>query len=195
MCVVINSILGFFSHYDGWIVLFTGIIAAYGIRQYALSEKSSQRELRAYICITSFYCEKRGGEDKIKISFENSGKTPAQAVKFFARTMYSETNSPCPQNIPEPWAPEPIDEESWIRQTTAPGGKDAIEFFAYRFKDKENSCDDKRNAALYVSGKIVYKDEFNVLHETNFRYMQDVWTGGVGRNDVFRICENGNEAT
>lgn len=179
-----------------WEAIFTGLIAIYAIRQYRESQRSAERQLRAYIGVTNARVTIEAVPDIANrktyrlrgvLTVRNSGQTPAYGLcGAGAIRCGTEFN------------------KAWLRELTQheqsgyiiPEG--VFEFRTERDLSElsaEGPDDQPGQWLIFWFGRLEYRDAFGTDRWVNFRYKLS--------GDIFRTfggkptthpCENGNDA-
>ncbi len=185
--------------YEGdnfWVATFTGLLFVSTIllwmateRTVRHAERSSKRELRAYLYVMSNETPKFDGEGLLEGHFllKNAGQTPALKVRT--------ANAMSIGKLPFEGDPPPIDES--IFEGGAPLAPGAVFRLICRIPESppENWRDalKKRTRAVCMYGEIRYLDVFGEEHITTYRAM---YSGPIAEGvDEIIWCQNGNEAT
>lgn len=124
----------------------------------------------------------------VMISLKNSGQTPAYEVTYRATLGYREY--PLGE---KPLVPAPLPPFS-SKSTMPPGAIAGHEFeFPAPLDDARIDALKKGTAAIYVFGKIFYRDAFKKKRFSNFRFIHNNISGPIGKTTAMTVCENGNE--
>ena len=162
-----------------------------------LMAETTQRQLRAYVCLDSaavIFPEPAVPEAQIK--FKNCGQTPAYDVRGWIGTWFAEY--PLKEELPN--APRNIHKRT---KTLAPG--EVSTFIAARKPPLPPQCLSALGTPkfmIYVYGKIVYRDIFGIEQFTNYRLIHGDNEEVRGSGDengaerwLLRPDAEGNEAT
>jgi len=201
---------------DWWLVAFTGFLVLIGacqigamLRQEKWMRKTvevakasadaanatvkimgdtAEKQLRAYVYpVSAERYRDETGAYVIRLKIKNAGQTPAYDC---SRYMIEAISDGFPQ-LPENFDKIPI--PTHIPKSPIPPGE-TIEFFVNATEltpSKEGQIMVGR-AAIYLFGKITYRDAFGNSQLSNFRL---VCTGEWMSRGVFAPCQDGNEAT
>ena len=162
-----------------------------------LSDKTAERELRAYLSVTGFHITnlKVGEHIRAQIVLTNAGKTPAYHVKFNISTM-GIRDFPAPNYVPAPTPPEP-----YIGGVpTAPNGGTfsispvrALPLLSQEEFEAIKPNENPMGSAIYIMGVVSYIDAFNKLRTTRF---YGAYGGQYGTNAIGAVAQmsEGNEA-
>jgi hypothetical protein len=146
----------------------------------ASAEKTAKRQLRAYISIENATVRFTNGQPVGFVNFENFGQTPAYETHGWAAIEGGPhpfpIEFPIPKDVPK------------IKNTIGPGAK-----FGYPAKHKNKTFSAAELAAcqtevyaLYVYGRVDYKDTYGDDWYTNFRFIAG------GKAGLRTITENGD---
>ena len=152
-----------------------------------LARDNSERQLRAYVHIGKVVfdpCEITPDKGiKFVLHLRNGGRTPAYFVSMECDCRISDG-----KDHPE-WASKPQDGNI----TISPRGraKPTIEFAAFNAEDCANFNSGK--SSLFLCGRIAYRDSFEKLRTTTFRYVSvpDMKTE-VDPARRMMLCDGGN---
>ncbi|MBI5316761.1 MAG: hypothetical protein HZB34_12375 [Nitrospirae bacterium] len=151
------------------------------------AEDTAKRQLRAYISITGGELVERNEGSNIigfQVHFKNAGQTPAYDVLSGAQCTIMDL----PRNAPLPLVP--LTEKS--KSTFGPGIDSSL-FPTMKIPTSEQkTAIDNRKAAIYIHGRIEYRDAFDRGQTTNFNLIYRMTNTGryIIGND-----KDGNDAT
>jgi hypothetical protein len=173
-------------------ILAVATLALAGFMQLQIRDgrKSSERQLRAYVMIDTVKIEniRMGGEPEVKLTFKNSGQTPATNLTHWARLSFN-TFPEITGELPtvkkgERLPPGPL----------APGGKIHLTTGIDRPLDAAvlNTIIVDRTHAFYIVGELRYVDAFGVPRETDFLLFS---TGSFATEGSMASYKTGNHIT
>jgi hypothetical protein len=170
--------------------------------------RTTRRQLRAYVFVNDISIfnvanplhplakdyKKTGAEISrpndgpiIAMTIKNSGQTPAYEVVNEGHMCIQEF--PLISNLPT----EPP--SKFITKTAIPPGGITTKNLTMRPLTKEEIAQLRNGTmAIYVYGKIIYKDTFGKISFTNFRVMHFAAAQIIGIGTGMTICDEGNEA-
>ncbi|HEX4301238.1 MAG TPA: hypothetical protein VHZ78_00485 [Rhizomicrobium sp.] len=161
----------------------TGLIAVYAIRQYRASERTSKRQLRAYLTIRTGFI---GGQHKEvghyfthHPSLVNTGSTPAKNVRY--KIKMDVFPVPLPSTVDLTIREQPI-----FAGDFAPQQVSSIEAVLPFYLSEEDTWDViwfGGRTKVYVYGVVMYEDVFGDPHETTFCHWL-VWRSGESRQTM-----------
>jgi hypothetical protein len=152
------------------------------------SQKSSERQMRAYIFIEKREIEFIDGVPRINLVMRNEGKTPAHDVVVYGHASIA----PCP------WNNFPIEKSGKVRRSKevlGPNGwrdKQQVELTRDSYVANQGDIEASR-MAVYAYGEITYRDAFGRDCWTKYRYF---WNGDIHKRRKFGMAADsqGNEA-
>lgn len=181
------------AEYTLWLMIFTGVLAAGTLALWYVThktlrhaERTSQRELRAYVMVESVRIENAvpGRAPNAVVNVRNFGRTPAH--HFSHASMLG-----C-QPFPLTESPPLVKEETDPEHPMAPS---ATQILAPRFSTPLSVADyravETGTHALYVVGEMHYTDAFGDEHITRFC----LFSGG-GQTEIGAVAayHTGNDA-
>ncbi len=139
-------------------------------KAYTLAEKNAKRQLRAYICLESAEVTLPNGQPLALVNFKNFGETPAYEVHGWIAVEAG----------PHPLQGSlPIPTDKMVKPKTTVGPKSGFGYPGRRkthlFTGAEIATISGKSAALYVYGRVEYRDAFGDYWYTNVRLM----AGGI----------------
>jgi hypothetical protein len=169
--------------------------AAIGRQSVRVARASAEKQLRAYINVTTVYAEWpqeidknfRSREVTITVKTKNHGATPAHKVRSWAVAKSYEPGDGADFSVPE--------HTLTSVSVEAPG--QVAKFIFKRplvIDSDEVQMWEGERETLYVFGEIRYEDVFGVERFTRFRYSMPK-DGIMANGGRFRACAAGNEAT
>ena len=178
-----------------WLTLFGLIVLiAYTIYTRWLvvdAEQSSERQLRAYICVEAMELEKFGSTDlvQVKVQIKNAGQTPAYKVKTRLGTSVARGNA----KLPEPTGYPGF-------QYIGPGLGSFFTAYIERIltSDEQKSVEKGINT-IYVYGDVRYWDAFGKT-ERWMTFKAQTRSNGTDleqrSGNIVKVsyCEDGNDA-
>jgi hypothetical protein len=193
--------------FTGIVAIFTILLVIAGGWQVSIA-RATTRQLRAYVFVNDISIfnvanpinplpkdyKKTGAEINrpddgpiVAMTIKNSGQTPAYEVVNEGHICIQEF----PLNSDLPFEPS----SRFITKTAIPPGGITTKNLAMRpLTQKEVSQLRNGTMAIYVYGKIIYKDTFGKSRFTNFRVMHFAAAQSIGIGTGLTICEEGNEA-
>ena len=129
----------------------TCVIAIYGIRQFQSARESSERQLRAYVFITSKVIKLHDGEFVCEFVLNNTGQTPAYQLADFSDVWFDDPDAP--------------QDEADFTETDGDkvlciGPSDSISIIVH-FPDGANLDEVKvRTKSIWGAAKVEYVDTF-----------------------------------
>jgi hypothetical protein len=153
------------------------------------SEKTAERQLRAYVLVSSARVQDFGVErpPRVEVVIKNSGQTPAFDLSPWAGIVIGEF----PLNIELVHPPPEIKKSQAIL-----GAEDTTGHLtqAGRALTKiETDMIISGAKAIYVFGEIKYRDIFKIERTTRYRMMYG-GGGGAAPDGALIFCEEGNDA-
>lgn len=180
--------------FTGIIAIFTILLVVAGFRQVAISRDIAIRQLRAYINVKSASIYNVTGPigPQIHIMFDNFGQTPAYDVIDISQVCFLEfplksildSDSLGGNGLSLPPGKSVI---------PPGGGYDKIDNLGRSLIPMEIASLKAVKTAIYVHGKITYKDTFGKKRFTKYRLRHSGDFGPIGKSTVLITCENGNE--
>lgn len=150
---------------------------------------TANRQLRAYVGVEKLSIspdKEKPGQNKIDTTIINTGQTPAYDVKHWQRFKV----------IPFPPSELtfPLEKpEHLSKGMIGPGHKTYKHEKILADTNYYQSGIMDGTMVMYVWGKIEYRDAFNVIQHTRYRFMRG---GNIPiHGDAFAYCDDGNEAT
>jgi hypothetical protein len=181
------------------------------IRQVAITRKSSEQQLRAYVVMMDGTIRNvanpkqafRGEVIKptgaeitntavgplVRATIKNTGQTPAFKVRHWAEICFRErplTSELPPLEIADS-APFSVLGPGVISTKTRYLNKPLTEIQIAALRDG--------TAAIYFYGEIQYVDAFKVKRSTKYRLFHNISTGSIGVTTDISFADQGNEAT
>ena len=164
---------------DLFLVVFTGVLAIVAFFQWRtfrtqaqqlqqtneVMKDTAQRQLRAYVCISSGIIEFSRGRDVpiVKVNYKNCGQTPAYDVRSWIHIWI--TDDPLKEILPVP----PEDYMTSV-SIIPPGG------FHFMVIEKDPPIPSNvlhligtSQGTVYIYGEIRYRDAFNIERFTRYR--------------------------
>ncbi|MCE7886240.1 MAG: hypothetical protein DYH13_01880 [Alphaproteobacteria bacterium PRO2] len=185
---------------EDWIALFTVVLAIATILLAVFTaklwsstkqlvegaDKTAQRQLRAYVCVSGANILPTQTPDVfyIRIQIKNVGMTPA--YKFVGHLNAEICNFPGVPNLNLPIPP--------LESKSTVGADQTMDInLFYRISAADWQAIQARTKAIYAYGRLDYEDIFGNQWYTNYRAAR-------GRTDnlpegLLAACEEGNEAT
>ena len=163
------------EHHTGVFML---VIAATSVAQWRQSRKSSERQLRAYVHLTTAAAKTPGETLSVLLTINNGGHTPAYRM----RTSYAFRSG-----VDSSMAPLSEHEVFDQKMILAPHGDYPLRL---SINSPENSLADEERPPLIVVTRIEYCDAFKRKRWTNIRCEIIRDAGGY----QIRPCREGNDA-
>jgi hypothetical protein len=164
-------------------VLLTGFYVWFAGRTIRHATETSERQLRAYICVSKGRLNYREDGYEPQIHFANRGQTPAYDVKIWAESAVREYPSWGPLQLRRPPEDAPM-----ANGILGPDGKYKMVTRKVPTSVANQTFMQTRYQILYVYGEATYKDAFGVSRYTRFRL---IFGGPAGTRS--RIDKEGNE--
>jgi len=203
-----NSPVGIFT---GIIAIFTILLVAAGFYQAAVTRAATRKQLRAYVFVETMDVLNVTGNapppipgqpppqvgpwiyrpdigPAVMMIIKNTGQTPAYDVVHYGNLCVAEYR-------PSPNLPPQIHIPTATKVAIPPDGKTS-KFVNLPQPLTDDEINQLRTGthAIYLFGRITYKDIFNKKRFTNFRFFHNGFVGILGQITTVTGCEEGNEA-
>jgi hypothetical protein len=177
-----------------WVGVIAAIIAAFAVGypgwENYIAQEAAKRQLRAYIDVRpkGMTTIEEGMVPRVRDSFQNIGRTPAFHDGAFSRLTVAEyplthklSNEEC-----SPISTNPKANKWFIGKASGPEIVRETPFTASEVEAIKSG-----NAAVYMHGRVCYRDIFNEPHRTEFCLH---WKWVAGRMSPGLYCDQGNSS-
>ncbi|MDX2264435.1 MAG: hypothetical protein NW215_05640 [Hyphomicrobiales bacterium] len=147
----------------------------------ALNRDNAQRHLRAYLSVEKVWGNLDGSNVTFSVTYRNSGQTPAYEVNAEARFLVAYPGGSVIKM--------PSEREDAL--TTIGSGMTLVQLGAIPLPDEQLAIIKDPKAIVVLYGKVTYRDVFNTLHTTSYRFQREKLSD---RAWGFVVAPNGNEA-
>jgi hypothetical protein len=153
-----------------------------------IMQETAEKQLRAYVYVVAASRQSDGiREPTLRVQIKNAGQTPAYDCVRYA----VEAVSPTFPQLPENFETFPVKLEKY-KSPIPPGESVEIVTTAVQPDPRQIGEISRSKAAIYLFGKIEYRDAFGNSRESTFRL---VCVGENVTRGLFAVCDEGNTAT
>ena len=173
-------------------LIVSGVSAFYASRQAHTASDTAKRQLRPYVNLESagditkrsYLATFRAGQKiRVQVNFDNTGQTPAYAIRFEVDTKVLPL--PLPKNFDYPTSVTTEQGITGPHSTLFTTVTSENEIGSKEYDDVENT-----RSAVYVYGRVGYEDAFNRKHWTEFCK----WYGKFNNYSASNLCDKHNDS-